>query len=261
MEGITHTLTKEELADYKANGLISNNIESLSSKIKGWSVTYDYPTVFAFLKTIGVKESFIPTSFQTDSFFLTDFVLICCEGWEDYKNYNYSNSDPVLSFVPLEYVEECEVRIESYTKYSQGYTKIQKTSPVKGAIIGGVIGGSTGAVIGATAAANSSGKEVYVPPEKNRYRNITMAIKIKGETLHEYKFPCSLPDDMLSQKNLHTRELIRTASTALDMESKKRLLSEVNAAQKKASLKNIIKWVILIIASILIFYAYSRTII
>ena len=235
MKGIAHALTKEELADYKANGLISNNVEALSWRIKEcvWNDAAKLKQLDEFLKTIGVQVSFIPEGFEYDSFFLTDFVLICCEGYDNDKNWHYQNSDPALSFVPLEYVEECEVRTNSYSKYTQAYIGTQKPSPVKGAVIGGVIGGATGAVIGATAAANSSGKAVYVPATEQKYRSVTMAIKIKDEELYEHRFANHLPDIVLSQKNLLTRELIRTASTATDMESKKKLLAEKEKSQKK----------------------------
>ena len=59
---------------------------------------------------------------------------------------------PTLSFIPLEYIEKCELQFE---RNDSGYIlptfATKKKSPVKGAVIGGVLAGPPGAVIGAAA--------------------------------------------------------------------------------------------------------------
>lgn len=260
MEKSRYALTQAELDDYKANGLISQNIESLALEIKENSrnSSGNMLDFYKYLKTIGIKESFVPLGFDSDSFFLTDFVLIHCEGYDFDTNWNYDKSDPKLSFIPLEFVEVCEVRFGSYSTFVDNKFETVKPSIARGAAIGGLVAGTTGAVIGAATAAESKGKLTLTPAHMESHDTVNLAVKIRDGKLFQQAFASNLAEPGLRAKNANAMSLINSVKSTTDMESKKRLLNEKNKAQEKASLRNNIIKVASVIAIILLIYVYCR---
>jgi len=259
METSRYALTQAELDNYKANGLISQNIESLAWKIKANSrnSSGNMSDFYKYLKTIGIRESFVPLRFDSDLFFLTDLVLIHCEGYDFDTNWHYDKSDPKLSFIPLEYVEVCEVQFGSYSTFVDNKFEREKPSVAKGAVVGGLVAGTTGAVIGAAAASQSEGKLKLTPAHMESHDTVKLAVKIKDESLYKQSFSSRYDATGLRLKNDKAKALIYAAKSAADMESKKKLANEgAKANNKEAFIQNnlsLILWGSVIVLGFIVF--------
>ena len=222
----TMVLSDSEVKRYKEEGLIASNIDSLSQMIfaGGKSMTP------AFYKSLGIKETFIhsdPTpSFVWDSYYLTDFFLIVCKGFYGVgiEGHDY----PKLSFIPLEYVEKCELQFDrNYSGYIAPTYTTKKKSPVKGAVIGGALAGPTGAVIGAAA---GSGEKTVMTSAGGSYNDDHYSLVIKlhnnGNEYRQSDFDKRQSNnankEIINQKNRNSRQLISTAKSTKDLEAKKK---------------------------------------
>ena len=135
-----------------------------------------------------------------------------------------------LYFIPLEYVEKCELQYDhKETKYIEPTYTTKKKSPVKRAIVGGVLAGPTGAIVGAVSGMGEGEKVMTSPGRSNCYELYSLVIKLhnKRNEYQEDHFDIlrgTQDKEIINQMNMNSRQLICTAKSTKDVETKKKIV-------------------------------------
>ncbi len=269
------------LSDSEVNELMRKGV--LSPKFKEVVMTPYGDGYIARRKSpgaVGAKLSYCKgTAGVWDSFYVTDFYLVCClsnlsdkglkktsSGYESI----YSKPDSLV-VVPLKYVEYIKYDFTSNITLLPEYKEMEvKKNPTKGAIIGGVIAGPTGAIVGAVANSGTERKTV----QTRSYINTDyydLAIKIQDcdlYVIHDF----IEQDNSISERgektgqniystNWTVKKMIENAKNVSDEDIEK-MAKKSNHEIEKENIKTNIKVAIGLIAMIVIiaeiFFIFSN---
>ena len=240
-----YKLKASEIEKAKQDGLLSENIETLLTYKKNDGYYHKRTLSQGYFQSLGIKTFYVPSrkysGFQigSETFYITDFYLICCEGHRDWRFLRlgsnnqeevYDNPDK-LKIIPLNKVEYIKVE---FGRNASGYvpptTKQVQKSPAKGAVVGAILGGTTGAVIGASMNTGTKTKTILPGGAYNTdYYNLRIKlVKEEKEFLMEEFFE----NDGTTNKNIHDKQneaaslLIKQAHKRLSLEDKKKIVNE-----------------------------------
>lgn len=262
-----HKYNELELQNAVNNGLLSPIINSIITYKKEDGYYYKRNLSEPIFKSFGIKESFIQSSnFDDESFFLTDFHLICIGGKLLSKKYIGSKNNQKIVYdckdnvkvIPLNIVEYIQI---DYGRNSNGswapkIREIQK-NPIKGAAIGAVIAGVPGAAIGA--AFNSGTKKTLVGGGSYNNDYYTLRIKIKNEPeyvceeFYKIKVISQTDKNKFEIKNENAKSIIKNAKQKRTIEEKKNIVNETIMNGKTQAYKIKKENTIVIILLIIVF--------
>ena len=233
-----YALTKDEIKENKELGLINKNIESIAELV------FDYYQNgfdnYKKLHDLGVhnccfsgNSTKFTKDFSKDSFYITDFFLICCSGVK-------KDTKPQLLIFPLENIEEMEYKYkDSYNSFISPTFKKEKSGAVKGAIIGGALAGPTGAVVGAVAG-NKDKTIMASPGMVINDMFFTLHLKIKDcEKIYYFHYNTkSSGSPNMDSENKYIAELIMKAKETTDPIQRKKKLQEWRLEKEKAVIED-----------------------
>ncbi|MEE3342605.1 MAG: hypothetical protein VZS44_00760 [Bacilli bacterium] len=243
-----YMLSDDEIDKAIQKGLLSENIYTLLTYKKADGYYHKQSVTPGYLQSLGIKLNFTQTekysgyNYNHESFYITDFYLICVEGkLMDWRFLNkggnqeevYDHPDSI-KVIPLNKVEYIKIEYGKNTKGSySAVTKEVKKSPVKGAAIGAVVAGAHGAVVGA--AMNSGTKtKTIIPAGSYNYNEYTLRIKL--EECDEYIFEKFYKVDVKYGEEINPYEWMNTSVQDLIEQSKKKKSNE----EKKQIVSNTI---------------------
>lgn len=268
-----YMLSDEEIDKAIQKGLLSEQIYTILTYQKSDGYYHKQNISSGYLQSLGVKLNFTQTKkydgydFNHESFYITDFYLICVEGklfdWIFLRKgqnkeevYNHPDS---LKVIPLNKVEYIKVEFGKNVNgsYSAVTKEVQK-SPVKGAAIGAIVAGAPGAVVGA--AMNSGTKTKTILPG-GYYNDDEYTLRIKLEDCEEYIFekfyevdikngPISNPYEWM---NTYAQNLISQSKMKKTDEEKKQIVSTtILEGKSKAGIEKVTNAIIQIIVIVII---------